>query len=117
MNRLWKAFIYTCDGLAAAFRHEVACRQEILVLLILVPVILLLPLSPLTRTVMIFAHLLVLVVELLNSAIEAVVDMVTPEFHPLAKRAKDYGSAAVFLTLLVCGGTWVLAVGELLGWS
>ena len=112
MDRIIKAFFYSWEGFRAAFRDEVAFRQEIWVLLVLLPLVLLLPLSATTRAVMIMTHLLVPLVELLNSAIEAVVDMVTEERHPLAKKAKDYGSSAVFLTLILCAVSWLLALHE-----
>jgi len=115
MKRLWRALCYSREGLVVAFRKEDAFRQEVLVLVVLVPLILWLPLSPFTRALLLFTHLLVPLVELLNSAIECVVDLVTGEFHPLAKRAKDYGSAAVFLTLVICAGAWVLAGWEWFG--
>lgn len=115
MGRLWRALGFSWQGLRQAFRGEVAFRQEVLVLLVLVPVIVLLPVSRTTRALMLFAHLLVPLVELLNSAVEAVVDLVTREIHPLAGKAKDYGSAAVFLTLVLCAGSWALALAEWLG--
>lgn len=110
MARIWNAFFYSLAGLAAAFRHEDAFRQEVLLAAILVPAAFFLPASGTGRALMIGAVLLVLIVELLNSAVEAVVDRASPEDHPLAKRAKDIGSAAVFLALVNVPVVWLLVL-------
>lgn len=98
--RLWNALHYSLDGLVAAYRHEDAFRQEVRLALVLVPLAFLLPASGIGKAMMIGSVLLVLIVELINSAIEAVVDRVSLDHHHLAKRAKDIGSAAVMLALL-----------------
>ena len=98
--RVWNALFYSLDGFRAAFSHEDAFRQEVLLALILIPLALLLPASGIGKALMIASVLLVLIVELLNSAIEAVVDRISLEHHVLAKRAKDIGSAAVMLSLI-----------------
>ena len=78
--------------------------------MILLPVIFLLPLPALYKVLLVAANTLVLIVELLNSAIEAIVDMVSPEYNAFAKRAKDMGSAAVLLSIMLAGFLWVIAV-------
>jgi diacylglycerol kinase (ATP) len=96
--------------LHAAFQHEDAFRQEVLLAVILIPAALFMPASGTGKALMIAAVLLVLVVELLNSAVEAAVDRISLENHRLAKRAKDIGSAAVFLSLLNVPAVWLLVL-------
>jgi diacylglycerol kinase (ATP) len=108
LARIWNACFYSMAGLSAAFRHEDAFRQEVLLAAVLIPLAFLLAASPLARVLMVGSVLLVLIVELLNSAIEATVDRVSLENHALAKRAKDIGSAAVMLSLLNVIVTWSL---------
>ena len=110
LQRILNAFFYSLDGLAAAFRHEDAFRQEVLLAAILVPAVFFLPASGTGRALMIASVLLVLIVELLNSAVEAAVDRISLENHQLAKRAKDIGSAAVFLSLLNVPVVWSLVI-------
>lgn len=110
LARLAAALGHTRDGLVAAFRHEAAFRQELVLAALLVPAALLVEVSGSGRALLIGSVLLVLVVELLNSAIEATVDRVSRERHPLAKRAKDLGSAAVFLALVNLGLVWALVL-------
>ena len=109
-RRLWNAFFYSLDGLRAAYLHEAAFRQELVLACVLVPLALLMRVSGMAKGVMIGTVLLVLVVELLNSAIEAVTDRVSLEDHALAKRAKDLGSAAVMLSLLNVPVVWLLVL-------
>jgi diacylglycerol kinase (ATP) len=97
LARVGRAFIYSIQGLKAAWVHEHAFRQELMVAAVLVPVAVLAPVGALERALLLCSMLLVLVVELLNSALEACVDRSGPEIHELAGRAKDIGSAAVFL--------------------
>ena len=106
LRRIGKAFFYSMDGLAAAFRHEHAFRQEVFIAVVLIPLALWLPASGIGKALMIGSVLLVLIVELLNSALEAVVDRISSENHELAKRAKDMGSAAVMLSLMVVAIVW-----------
>ncbi len=106
LMRIYKAFTYTLAGLQTAWRHEHAFRQELILAIIGVIVALVLPVSPYERLLMIGVLFLVLIVELLNSAIEAVVDRVSLERHPLSKNAKDLGSAAVFFALALVVLTW-----------
>ena len=108
LQRLWNALRYSFQGLASAFRHEDAFRQECLLAVVLVPLAFLLPVGGGDKALMVAVVLLVLVVELLNSAVEAAVDRISLENHLLAKRAKDIGSAAVFLSLINVAVVWAL---------
>lgn len=106
LRRVWNAFNYSIAGLKAAYLCEDAFRQEVWLAALLIPLALWLPVPWLGRGLMIGSVLFVLVVELLNSAIEAVVDRVGLESHRLAKRAKDIGSAAVLVSLLTVAVVW-----------
>ena len=108
--RIWNAFLYSMEGISAAFKHETAFRQEVLLAVILIPTALLLPANGTGKALMMASVLLVLIVELINSAIEAMVDRISPEQHPLAKRAKDFGSAAVLLSLINVPLIWTLVL-------
>jgi diacylglycerol kinase (ATP) len=108
LQRLWNALEYSLQGLASAFRHEGAFRQECLLAAVLVPAAFFVPAGGTARALMIASVLLVLIVELLNSAVEAAVDRISLENHLLAKRAKDFGSAAVFLSLINVAAVWGL---------
>ena len=110
MQRLWKAFFYSLAGLRAAWQSETAFRQEVVVSAVMVPLALLLPVALALKAILVASHFLLLVTELLNSAIEAVVDLASPQQHPLAKNAKDWGSAAVLLCLVELGVVWLLAL-------
>jgi diacylglycerol kinase (ATP) len=110
LRRVWNALFYSMAGLRAAFQHEDAFRQEAILAVLLVPTALLLPVSGVGKAIMIAAVLLVLIVELLNSAVEAAVDRVSLENHRLAKRAKDIGSAAVFVSLVNVPIVWILVL-------
>lgn len=112
ITRLWRGLLHSLDGLSAAFRHEEAFRQEVLIALILVPLALHAPVSGIGKALMIASVLLVLVVELVNSAIEAITDRVSLEHHVLAKRAKDMGSAAVMLSLIAVPIVWTLVLTD-----
>ena len=105
--RIWNAFNYSLAGLSAAFRLEDAFRQEVLLAVVLLPVAILYPHSGLEKALLIASVLLVLIVELLNSAIEAAVDRVSLDRHHLSKRAKDIGSAAVLLALINVLVVWI----------
>lgn len=108
--RLMNALRYSIDGLRAAFRHEDAFRQECLLATVLIPLALFMPTNALGKAMLIGSVLLVMIVELINSAIEATVDRVSLERHLLAKRAKDIGSAAVLLALLNLAIVWGLVI-------
>ena len=103
---VWKALHYSAAGLLATFRNETAFRLELIMAVVLIPIALILPLKGIEKVMLIGSVLLVLVVELLNTAIESVVDRVSEETHHLSKRAKDAGSAAVFISLVILGITW-----------
>jgi diacylglycerol kinase (ATP) len=105
-KRIFKATGYSLKGLSYAFRNEAAFRQEALAAFILLPLALWLNVTQVERMLLIMAVVLVLVVELLNTGLEAVVDRVGVEYHVLAGVAKDMGSAAVFLSLLFCVYVW-----------
>jgi len=100
LKRIINAFGYSIKGLRAAFKHESAFRQETALLVILVPIAILLGQNVVDYSILIGSLMLVLIVELLNSAVETVVDRVGEEHHELAGRAKDIGSAAVFVSLI-----------------
>ncbi len=107
-KQLWKALRWSMKGFASAWRHEASFRLEASLVLVLVPVGLWLGHGGLEKFTLILVPLLVLSAELFNSAIEAVVDKVSPEFHELAGRAKDMGSAAVFVLLVLVAVSWGL---------
>ena len=110
LRRVRNAFFYSMAGFSAAYKNEDAFRQEVLLALILVPLAFFLPVSGIGRAIMIGSILLVLMVELLNSAIEATVDRISIEHHALAKQAKDIGSAAVFVALANVAIVWTLVL-------
>ena len=110
LRRVWNAMFYSMDGLRAAYRHEDAFRQELWLAVLLIPLALLLPASGVGHALMIASVLLVLIVELVNSAIEAAIDRISLENHNLSKRAKDIGSAAVMIALLNVIATWMLVL-------
>jgi len=108
--RIWNAFSYSLSGLRAAYRHEDAFRQEMWLAVVLIPAALLSPANGLGKALMIASVLLVLVVELLNSAIEAAIDRISLDQHRLSKRAKDIGSAAVLIALFNVLSVWALVL-------
>jgi diacylglycerol kinase (ATP) len=110
VKRLINAFGYSLSGLRSAFRHEDAFRQEVALAAVLAPAAFLLPVAATARALLLASVFLVLIVELLNTAVEAVVDRVSLEDHELAKRAKDIGSAAVMLSLFNMVAIWVVVL-------
>ena len=110
LTRVVNAFGYSLSGLRAAFRDEAAFRQEILLAALLIPLVFFMPANGIGKAVMIASLLLVLIVELLNSAIEALADRVSSEKHDLIKKAKDIGSAAVFIALVNVPVVWLLVL-------
>ena len=110
LRRIWNATLYSRDGLLAAWRHEAAFRQELLLVAPLLPLGLYLGNNGIERAMLVGSLLLILIVELLNSAVEAVVDRVSAERHDLSKRAKDLGSAAVMLSLVNAAVVWGLTL-------
>ena len=107
IRRLINATLYSRDGLLEAWRNEDAFRQEVVLTAILGPIALWLPVPLVEKILLVGVLLVVLIVELLNSAIEVAVDRDSFEINSLGKRAKDLGSAAVFLALVLAGITWV----------
>ena len=112
MKRIFSAFFYSIDGFKTAWKQEHSFRQELVLVVCGIIVALLLPISAYQKLMLIVVLLLILIVELINSAIEAVVDRVSLERHSLSKNAKDFGSAAVLLTLLIAGATWAVVLYE-----
>lgn len=116
LEQITRATVHTSRGLVAATRTEMAFRLEIAALVLSVPLAFLVAGESWKRLALIAVVLLVLIIELLNTAIEKLSDHVTPTNHPAIGRVKDMGSAAVGLTILLAGATWLLAFGEWL-WS
>lgn len=110
MGRLWRALFFSFAGLKDAWR-EPACRLEMVSIAVAIPLALWLPLARLERVLLIASPLLVLTVELLNTAIERTVDRIGIERHELSRRAKDLGSAAVFIATLIAGLVWFAIAG------
>jgi diacylglycerol kinase (ATP) len=106
IKRIFNAFFFSLAGFKATWQHEEAFRQEVLLFVLTTPLALWLTTDPIERLLLIGSVVLVLIVELLNSAVESVVDRVGLEHHELSGRAKDIGSAAVFLSLAWAGLTW-----------
>ncbi|HQR83400.1 MAG: diacylglycerol kinase [Polynucleobacter sp. 24-46-87] len=106
LTRAWHAAKNSWCGIVYAFKEESAFRQELTLLALLTPVALWMPVSPIEKSILITSLLLVLVVELLNSSVEAAIDRISFEHHDLSKRAKDFGSAAVMLALLIAALLW-----------
>jgi diacylglycerol kinase (ATP) len=105
-GRVVKAFGYSIDGLAGAWRTEGAFRQEVLFAVVLIPISCFLPVTLLEHALLVASVLLVIVVELLNSSMEAAIDRISMDRHPLSKKAKDTGSAAVLLAIVVAMIVW-----------
>ena len=110
LTRIGFAFLYSVNGLRFAFTNETAFQQEACIYLILLVILLFWPLSILFKCVLFFANTLVLIVEILNSAIESIVDMASPDYHDFAKRAKDLGSAAVLMSITLAIVLWLCAI-------
>lgn len=109
--RIVHAFFNSCAGLSDAWRHESAFRQEILLAAILVPVAFYLPVTAAEKALLIATVLLVMIVELLNTGVEVAIDRISFEHNSLSKRAKDIGSAAVFVALVLMAVVWALIAG------
>jgi diacylglycerol kinase (ATP) len=123
LRRLFNAFLYSLSGLRLAFRHESAFRQEMALAGALIPLACILPVEPVERVLLLTSVIVVLIVELLNSSVEAAIDRIGLDTHRLSKRAKDLGSAAVLLALIALTIVWALlavpAIARLLamlGW-
>ena len=113
ITRAWHALKNSLAGFRVAIREESAFRQELTLAAILVPCGVLVPVEPVARVLLLGSVLLVLIVELLNSSVEAAIDRISLERHELSRRAKDLGSAAVLVALAMCVMTWALIVGPL----
>ena len=109
LNRVWHALGYSLAGLRAGW-HETAFRQEAMAAVLLLPAAFWLGRSWVESVLLAGTVVLVMIVELLNTGIETAIDRIGPEWHDLSKRAKDMGSAAVLLSLLLCAATWSLAI-------
>ena len=111
-RRSFKNFLssvrYSIEGFFAALKHEPSFREDLIFAVLLVPLAIVLPVNAVSTALMIASLILILIVELLNSAIEWVIDYIRPEIHPLAKRIKDMASAAVFLSYINCIVVWVI---------
>jgi diacylglycerol kinase (ATP) len=112
ITRLLRAFVYSFQGFVHTWREEAAFRQEVLLAVLLIPLGLYLGRSGVERALLVSPMLLILVVEILNSAVEAVVDRSGTERHPLAGMAKDMGSAAVMLSFALLGTVWLLILSD-----
>lgn len=110
LTRIIRAFGYSLQGFRACYRHEAAFRQEVLVALLIVPLGLWLGDDGVERALLVGSWIVVMIVELINSAIEATVDRFGPEHHKLSGRAKDIGSASVFLSISLALLVWVLVL-------
>lgn len=115
MQRLWRASLNSWKGLTAAARSEAALRQELVALLLAAPLAFVIAAEPWKRLLLVASVLLVVIVELLNTALEKLSDHVTPEQHPTIGRVKDMGSAAVGGALLLASLVWIAALGEAAG--
>lgn len=107
ITRAFRAAINSWNGLVFAVKEESAFRQELTLAAVLIPLSFFLPISAIEHAVLFGSVILVLVVELLNSSVEAAIDRISFEKHDLSQRAKDFGSAAVMLALVLCGFSWV----------
>ena len=110
LSRVWAAFLNSLNGFRFAVKNEEAFRQEVVLYVLLLVLLFFLPIPILFKAILLIANTIVLLIELINSAIEAIVDMVSPEYNELAKYAKDLGSAAVLVSLILAIVLWGLAV-------
>lgn len=110
--RLWRAFLYSLAGLQAAWK-EPAVRLEVWIIVIAVPLAIWLPVDAVDKLLLIGSVIAILVIEIINSAIEAAIDRISYDRHPLSKAAKDLGSAAVFVASVMAAATWLTLVAPL----
>ncbi|BCV32319.1 MAG: diacylglycerol kinase [Shewanella algae] len=113
LKRIFRATGFSIKGLCSAWKHEAAFRQEAVLALLMIPLALYLDVAKTEKLLLIATVFIVIITELLNSAIEAVVDRVGDEIHPLSGQAKDIASAAVFISLCLCGLTWAVVIWPL----
>ncbi|MGJ3243761.1 MAG: diacylglycerol kinase [Opitutales bacterium] len=120
LKRVLNACVFSLEGIASTLKHEEAFRQEMILTALLVPLALVLPVSALAKVALIAVLFGVLIVELLNTAVEVTVNYISTSNHPLAKRAKDMGSGAVFLSLLNAVVVWTIILSgnwaDITGW-
>jgi diacylglycerol kinase (ATP) len=109
-RNLFSALRYSVDGFWAACRHEPSFREDLLFVIILAPFAVILPVNAVSTAVMLGALFLIIIVELINSAVEWTIDYISTERHPMAKRAKDMASAAVFLSYINCLAIWAIII-------
>lgn len=109
-KRIWFAFLHSIDGLRHAFVNETAFRQESFFYVAFLIILLLLPISLLTKCLLLSVNTLVLIVELLNSSIESVIDIASPDYRDLAKQAKDLSSAAVLISIILAIVMWIFVI-------
>jgi diacylglycerol kinase (ATP) len=110
LARAIRAAVNSWNGLKYAYKEESAFRQELFLAVILIPIAIYIPCTIIEKILLVSSVFLVLIVELLNSSVEAAIDRISFDIHGLSKRAKDFGSAAVMVALLLCGFTWVLVL-------
>ena len=110
----WNTLGHSKDGLISTFRNEISFRLELLMAVVLIPLATVLSLEVIEKVLLITSGLIVLIVELLNTAVECAIDRISKEHHWLSKRAKDAGSAAVLLSFLLLGITWLFLCHEFL---
>lgn len=115
LSRMWRATINSRNGLTFAFKSEQAFREEIVALLLAIPLAWVIGVTPARRIELVAVVLLLMVVELLNTAIEKLSDRLTTEHDPQIGRVKDMGSAAVGVTLVIAGAFWLFAIAERMG--
>lgn len=114
LARAFRAAVNSWNGLKYAYKEESAFRQELFLAIILIPIAVYIPCSIIEKILLVSSVFLVLIVELLNSSVEAAIDRISFDIHGLSKRAKDFGSAAVMVALLLCGFTWILVAINIL---
>ncbi|TCV92497.1 diacylglycerol kinase [Biostraticola tofi] len=107
LRRIYKAMGYSLKGFSAAWRHEAAFRQEMIIAIVAIIITCYLEIDAFSRILLIGSVILVLIVEIINSAIEAIIDRIGPEWHELSGRAKDLGSAAVMLSIALAAFVWI----------
>jgi diacylglycerol kinase (ATP) len=110
LARAFRAAVNSWNGLIYAYKEESAFRQELFLAIILAPIAVYIPCTLIEKILLVISLFLVLIVELLNSSVEAAIDRISFDIHGLSKRAKDFGSAAVMVALLLCGFTWSLVL-------
>lgn len=114
LKHIWQATLYSLDGIKTAFITEAAFRQEVIITSISIPLALMIPLSFVFKAFLIASTIGVLIAELVNTALESIVNIVSQGFHPLGKRAKDMASAAVMLSVINLGVAWLFALLQFL---